>query len=588
MTITVTSIQRVSTDSNGNQGNGSSINYTLTPAFTTDSTKAIFNSWASNLVPDDTNPGVDHFYKDLTDGSITRVVPSGPVPYLSPAYSPDGTKMAFLSYATDLVPNDTNNKADIFIQNLIDGTIIRVSTDSAGNQSNGLSMSPIFSPDGTKLVFLSEANNLVSGDTNNLRDVFIKDLITGELICVSSDADGNIGNDISVNAVFSPDGTKIAFISKAGNLVPDDTNNKADLFIKNLTDGSIERVATMTTTVINTTASPIPSFSADGTKIVFHSTDNSLVLGDTNNASDVFVKDLVDGTILRLSLDINGNAGNKASYLPQFSPDGLKVLFTSEATNLVADDTNNARDVFVVTLDYSSHDPILGDEDANYIVGTDEADTIYGYGGKDRIFSGTGSDSVDAGAGADAVSGSYGADTIHGGDGGDNLNGQYDNDSILGGRGNDSIDGGTGDDYLDGASGTDLIEGKEGNDIIYGGSGNDTITGGSGNDTINAGGGDDIITAGSGQDIMFGGSGADRFVFAVNDSSYSAHDRIRDFTEGEDKIDLSSMNAHTFSDLRIVSGLATTTIQTLVWGENFKIRLEGVYTTLDESDFIFA
>jgi Tol biopolymer transport system component len=141
-----------------------------------------------------------------------------------PVFSPDGTKVAFWSFASNLVAGDTNNSADVFIKTLATGAIERISNAGGGTQGNGNSWGQAFSPDGTKVAFASDASNLVAGDTNNARDIFVKTLATGAIERVSTDALGAQGYGNSFDPVFSPDGIKVTFWSYAANLVPGDTN----------------------------------------------------------------------------------------------------------------------------------------------------------------------------------------------------------------------------------------------------------------------------------------------------------------------------------------------------------------------------
>ena len=123
-------------------------------------------------------------------------------------------------------------------------SITRVSTAADGTEGNNSSYDRAFSPDGTKVAFYSYASNLVAGDTNNAYDIFVKDLASGIATRVSTGAGGAQANYGSYEPVFSPDGTKVAFTSFASNLVPGDSNNTRDIFVKNLASGAIARVST--------------------------------------------------------------------------------------------------------------------------------------------------------------------------------------------------------------------------------------------------------------------------------------------------------------------------------------------------------
>ncbi|MFG1222317.1 TolB family protein [Xanthobacter wiegelii] len=349
--LTTGVITRISTDASGAQANGSSYR----PVFSPDGTKVAFYSYGSNLVPGDTNGANDIFVKDLTTRVITLVSTDGTDAQgnsssYGPVFSPDGTKVAFYSLASNLVPNDTNGAIDIFVKDLLSGETIRIATNATGAQGNDYSYQAVFSPDGTKVAFYSYASNLVAGDTNNNADIFIKDLNSGAVTLVSTDAAAIQGNSSSYTPVFSPDGTKVAFTSVATNLVPGDTNGIVDVFVKDLTTGMVTLVTADATGVQADSDSYSPQFSPDGTKLAFYSYATNLVPGDTNNTPDVFVKDLTTGIVTRLSTDAAGAQGNGYSDSPVFSPDGNKVVFNSGAPNLVPDDTNYTTDIFVKDL----------------------------------------------------------------------------------------------------------------------------------------------------------------------------------------------------------------------------------------------
>jgi Tol biopolymer transport system component len=110
-------------------------------------------------------------------------------------------------------------------------SVTKVSTNASGDQGDKYSFGPVFSGDGTKVLFYSYATNLSAGDTNNKLDVFVKDLSTGEVIRASSNLEGVLANNDSLLPSFSPDGTMVAFHSNASNLVGGDTNNFSDVFV---------------------------------------------------------------------------------------------------------------------------------------------------------------------------------------------------------------------------------------------------------------------------------------------------------------------------------------------------------------------
>ncbi len=270
-----------------------------------------------------------------------------------PVFSPDGSRIAFDGFASNLVAGDENGVPDVFVKDLASGAVMLISTAADGTQGNGFSGFPVFSPDGSKIAFESGASNLVAGDTNGVVDVFVKDLASGAVTLVSTAADGTQGNGFSDRPVFSPDGSKIAFASLASNLVAGDTNGAEDIFVKDLASGVITRVSTAADGTQGNGFSDRPAFSPDGTKVAFESGASNLVAGDTNNTEDIFVKDLITGAITRVNTAADGTQAMGLiafSSNPVFSPDGSKIAFESFASNLVAGDTNGATDIFVKDL----------------------------------------------------------------------------------------------------------------------------------------------------------------------------------------------------------------------------------------------
>jgi len=567
--LTTGAITLLSADSLGIQGSGTTSDISFSP----DGTKILLRSAASNLTPGDTNGTWDIFLKDLTTGAVSLVSSNSSGIQANHAvddarFSPDGTKVLFSSFASNLVEGDINGTWDVFLKDLTTGSVARISTGNGGLEGNNTSGDPVFSPDGTKIAFTSDASNLVTGDTNGARDIFLKDLTTGAITLISTDSSGAQANGNSDAVVFSPDGTKILFSSTASNLVNDDTNGTSDIFIKDLTTGAVTRVSTDSAGVEGNGHSDNAHFSPDGTKVVFRSLASNLVTGDTNAVRDSFVKDLVTGEITRISTDLLGNQANAESLRPVFSPDGTKIVFDSFASNLVTGDTNGHQDVFVVTLNLPAG--IYGTGLADVLNGTDANEIIYGFQGNDTIYGSSG-DSVYGGAGVDTLI--IDAGDGHGGDGDDLIYGSTTDEDVgnsswselYGDGGNDTIRGGT---YVEGGDGNDdirslgwdgaLVYGNSGNDVIhvfgtaYGGTGNDTITGGyrdsiysntlygedgddvissdagyldggEGNDTLIGGIFDSYLNGGAGADTLDGGSGVDTLSYESDGSGVSVN-----------------------------------------------------------------
>ncbi len=311
-----------------------------------------FFSSAPNLVAGDTNVANDVFVRDTVAGTTTRISvdgvgAQGDGSSYSASISADGRYVAFASDAVNLVADDTNGIRDVFVRDTVAGTTTRLSVDGAGAQGNSTSYNPSISADGRYVAFYSNASNLVAGDTNGATDVFVRDTVAGTTTRISVDGAGAQANSGSSAASISADGRYVAFSSDATNLVVGDTNGNSDVFVRDTVVGTTTRLSVDGTGVQGNGYSSNPSISADGRYVAFSSNATNLVVGDTNGASDVFVRDTVAGTTTRLTIDGTGVQGNGYSYNPSISADGRYVALSSDATNLVVGDTNGASDVFV-------------------------------------------------------------------------------------------------------------------------------------------------------------------------------------------------------------------------------------------------
>ncbi|SEN35837.1 Ca2+-binding protein, RTX toxin-related [Paracoccus alcaliphilus] len=194
------------------------------------------------------------------------------------------------------------------------------------------------------------------------------------------------------------------------------------------------------------------------------------------------------------------------------------------------------------------NDTLLGGAGNDRLVGGAGNDRLNGGGGNDTLMGGGGNDTLMGGNGDDLLNGGAGRDRLTGGAGNDTLQGGGDNDTLLGGGGNDTLRGGAGNDLLRGNAGNDRLFGDAGNDTLEGGAGNDRLVGGAGADLLRGGAGNDILIGGAGADRLHGGAGRDTFVFQnFNDSRTGASNRdvILDFTRGQDRLDLSALDANT-------------------------------------------
>jgi Tol biopolymer transport system component len=157
--------------------------------------------------------------------------------------TPDGRFVVFQTGDDLLIADDRNKRVDVLLGDRVQKTITLVSTDSQSRPGNGDSMTPSISHDGRFIAFRSTATNLVVGDTNDVADIFVKDMKTGVTILVSTDPSGQPADSYSSRPVISPDGRFVTFKSWSTNLVADDTNGLPDQFTRDLTTGKITRVS---------------------------------------------------------------------------------------------------------------------------------------------------------------------------------------------------------------------------------------------------------------------------------------------------------------------------------------------------------
>jgi Tol biopolymer transport system component len=344
--------QRVSVASDGTQGNA---DVSGLPVLSPDGRYVAFASYATQLVPGDTNGHLDVFVRDrelgttslvsvASDGSQGNAQSGG---QFGLAISDDGRFVAFPSLANQLVTGDTNALYDVFVRDRQLGTTVRASVTSAGTQGAGASYEPSISGDGRYVAFQSFAPDLVPGDTNAVNDVFVRDRQLGTTVRASVDsAEGQV-EATSVDASISGDGRYVGFYSWSAMLVPGDTNGIGEAFVRDLVAGTTERVSVSTSGAEGNNLSGPAVLSAGGRYVTFDSYSTNLVPGDTNGFVDVFVRDRLLGTTERVSVDSAGVQADGYTSSTSISSDGRYVAILADAQNLVPADTNGLLDQFV-------------------------------------------------------------------------------------------------------------------------------------------------------------------------------------------------------------------------------------------------
>jgi Tol biopolymer transport system component len=494
-------ITPVSVDSAGNQGNSFSGN----PSISADGRFVAFSSGASNLVPGDTNDETDIFVRDRLTNTTTRVSVDSAGNQansnsFSTSISADGRFVAFYSDASNIVPGDTNDTNDIFVRDRLTNTTTRVSVDSAGNQANSFSSDPSISADGRFVAFDSFASNLVPGDTNRETDIFVRDTLTNTTTGVSVDSAVNQGNTYSYRPSISADGRFVAFISNIYNpfnIMVADGKEDTEIFVRDTLTNTTTRVSVDSAGNQWNGSSSDPSISADGRFVAFESYASNIVPGDTNNRDDIFVRDTLTNTTTRVSVDSAGNQRNSGSYSPSISADGRFVAFDDTSPpSLFIDDvgrqgtTSISEGIFVrdtltnTTTNVSVDSAGNPGEGSNPSISADGRFVAFSFESSNIVPGDTNNSNdifvVDINSTSKVINGTPG------------------NDNLTGTSGKDIIDGSEGDDLLTGLRANDVLNGGDGNDILSGGKGSDYLNGGLGNDNLVGGADNDVFVLGAG------------------------------------------------------------------------------------------
>ncbi len=343
--------ERVSISSAGVEGD----HLSQTPSINANGEIIVFASEATNLVDGDANGVQDIFLHDWRTRTTKRVSlgESGQEANGASAWpeiSGDGLSVVFTSIATNLVDEDTSSIEDVFVVSLQSGAVDLVSYSASGGQANAASNHPVISGDGRFVAFVSAATNLVPGANTGLEEIYLYDRTHGSLQWVSAPLSGSANDGVSGEPAISADGNWVAFSSNSTQLVPADTEGWRDIFLWNRSSNAIERVSVAQTGYGADSLSYAPALSADGRFIVFWSLASDLVADDTNSWSDIFLRDRLNGTLQRVNLSTTGEQAGGPSNEPAISADGRFIVFRSNATNLVPNDTNGKRDIFVRDL----------------------------------------------------------------------------------------------------------------------------------------------------------------------------------------------------------------------------------------------
>jgi Tol biopolymer transport system component len=272
-----------------------------------------------------------------------------------PVVSGNGLMVAFTSDATNLVPerNANGRQTDIYLWHLDDSTITRISVDNKGMQpAKGASHSPSISGNGELIAFVSTAR-LTLEDTNDVADVYLRDMRRGVTSLVSRAADGRLSDGASYSPALSADGHYVAFASKADNLVPRDRNRESDVFVYDVEGRSTMLASASSKGEAANAESRQPAMSADGRHVVYQSMASNLGSGsgcprttrDTNLLPDVYLFDRATQCVVRISSSAS-NEWWTPSVAPAIDGSGTVVAFSSTEPDR-EDDLSTDFDLFL-------------------------------------------------------------------------------------------------------------------------------------------------------------------------------------------------------------------------------------------------
>ncbi len=335
--------------SRGNDGSlAANVNSSDHSAITPDGRYVVFRSKETQFVSPQTS-GSQIFLRDRLTGKTELISLNNQGEYGNgnsdwPSISNDGCRIVFESTASNLVATDSNADDDVFIRDRCSNPAVTylISVNSSGTKANGRSRSADISGDGHTVVFLSLGTNLGAPEKGQ---IYKRDLIQQTTLLVSHKFGDTSKGGISSSycPAVSDDGKRVAFWSYASNLVTDDTNAIWDIFLAD-TNGDIKLVSSDAAGIQQNQGGEkedfitCPAISGDGRYVAFASRSTSLVAGDSNAMSDIFVKDTQDGGIIRASVSSTAVEGNADSLgRPALSLDGTWVVFASKATNLASE-----------------------------------------------------------------------------------------------------------------------------------------------------------------------------------------------------------------------------------------------------------
>jgi WD40 repeat protein len=342
----------VTVSSTGVRSNNASEDYSNGSPISADGRFIVFSSSADTLVPTDGNGQTDVFIRDLRNHTTKRIsVTSSEQEALhgdsvDPAISANGRFVVFSSTADNLVPNDLNGFHDVFIRDRKTGVTKRVSVNSAEEESHGGGGEASVSADGRYVLFGAISDNLAPGAVDGDEDAYVRDRRQGTTRRVSVSTRGRQANNSVGYMSISNSGRFVVFESNATNLVRHDSNGQQDVFVRDRLNNTTKLVSVTSSEKQVMNWSGYAHVSPSGRFVAFESPAAHLVPGDDNGIIDIFIRDLRNGTTIRVTSRAGGPSPAGSEY-PTVTSDGRFAGFQSDVNNLVANDTNGFTDAFV-------------------------------------------------------------------------------------------------------------------------------------------------------------------------------------------------------------------------------------------------
>jgi Tol biopolymer transport system component len=251
-----------------------------------------------------------------------------------PVISFDGRYVAFQSTASNLVSGDTNGFRDVFLRDMVRKTTIRVSLNPAGGiQGDGDTLAPSISGDGKRIVFSSFADSFLPG--SRYQTCYLRDLRSDSLSIIDLRSDNGQPGEWCQDASIDLSGQRVAFQARASNLVPGDSNGWSDVFVRDLAGGPPRRINLGPGGVEANGESTNVRISGDGSQVLFASEASNLVAGDSNARNDIFMAPAAGGAVTRINVGTGGvQANGHSDYVAALNFDGTITAFTSDSSSL--------------------------------------------------------------------------------------------------------------------------------------------------------------------------------------------------------------------------------------------------------------